>query len=298
MRLAVMTLLSGLAWAQVSSSIAPANAANIGTGSSMQSSSEEAEITVDPNSLLPNVPPIPKGKATLIGGTISSLDRVRDEVVIKPFGGHDLKIFFDGRTQIWRNGAKATSLDLKIGEKAYVDTILDGTDIFAKNIRVVSKGAFGESRGQIVTFDRGRSEMTLNDGLTPQSIRVKIGPGTKVVSDGHETSTNNLHAGTLVAVEFSPVGDGAVSAQQISILAQPGTSFTFIGKVMYLDLHKGQLALVDPRDKKNYDVYFNPSTVRINGDLQLDSEVTVNAAFDGSRYSTSAIMVNNSSSDK
>jgi len=295
MRLAVMTLLSGLAYAQVSSSMAPINpAANIGTDSSSMSA-QGADITIDPNSLLPNIPAVPKGKATLVGGTISSLDRLRDLVVIKPFGGHDMKVLFDGRTQIWRDGAKASSLDLKIGEKAYVDTVLDGTTIFAKNIRVVSKGAFGESRGQIVEFDRSRSEVTLNDNLAANLFKVKIGPGTKIINGGKETSTNALLTGTLVAVEFTPTADGIASAQQISVLAQPGTSFTFFGKVMYLDMHKGQIAIVDPRDKKNYDVYFNPSTVHINGDLQLDSEVTVNAGFDGSRYSTNAIMVNNSS---
>lgn len=296
MRLAVMTLLSGLACAQVSSSMAPVNpVANIGTEGSMSAAqAQDVDITIDPNSLLPNVPAMPKGKATLIGGTISSLDRVRDQLVILPFGGKEMKILFDGRTQIWHNGTKATSLDIKPGEKAYVDTVLDGTSIFAKNIRVVSKAAFGESRGQIVDFDRSRSEMTLNDGLTPQSIKVRIIPGTKVINDGRETSTNLLRPGTLVAIEFSPAGDGVIAAQKISILAQPGTSFTFVGKVIYLDMHKGVLSLVDPRDKKNYEVNFNPSTVHINGDLQLDSEVTVNAAFDGTRYATSAIMVNNS----
>lgn len=297
MRLAVMTmtLFSGLTWAQVSSSMAPINpAANIGTETSMKAA-QNGDANVDPNSLLPNPPAMPKGKATLIGGTISNMDRVRDQITVKPFGGHDMKILFDGRTQILLDGNKATSVDIKPGSKVYVDTVLDGSTIFAKNIRVVSKGAFGQSRGQIVEFDRARSEMTLNDGLNPESFRVKIIPGTKVIADGHETSTNALRTGTLVAIEFSPSEDGAVSARQISILAQPGTTFTFIGKVMFLDLHKGMMSIVDPRDKKNYDVYFNPSSVRINGDLQLDSDVTVNAAFDGTRYATSSIMVHNSS---
>jgi hypothetical protein len=295
MRLAVMTLFSGLAWAQVSSSMAPINPANVGTETS--STAQSADISIDPNSLLPNPPAMPKGKATLVGGTISNMDRVRDQITVRPFGGSDMKILFDGRTQILRDGSKATSVDIKPGEKVYVDTVLDGTAIFAKTIRVVSKGAFGQSRGQIVSFDRSRSEMTLNDGLNPESFKVKIMPGTKVIADGHETSTNALRTGTLVAIEFSPAGDGAVSAQQISILAQPGTMFTFIGKVMFLDLHKGLMSIVDPRDRKNYEIYFNPSSVRINGDLQLDSEVTVNAAFDGNRYATSAIMVNNSSNN-
>src|ERR1043166_1176398 len=296
MRLAVMmTLFSGLAWAQVSSSMAPINPPtdSISINSSVNAA-QSADITIDPNSLLPNPPSMPKGKATLVGGTISDMDRVRDQITVRPFGGHDMKILFDGRTQILLDGNKATSVDIKPGSKVYVDTVLDGTTIFAKNIRVVSKGAFGQSRGQIVDFDRSRSEMTLNDGLNPESFKVKIMPGTKVIADGRETSTNALRTGTLVAIEFSPAQDGAVSAQQISVLAQPGTTFTFIGKVMFLDLHKGMMSITDPRDKKSYDVYFNPSSVRINGDLQLDSEVTVGAAFDGNRYATSAIMVNNS----
>jgi len=297
MRLAVMTLLSGLAWAQVSSSMVPINPAeNIGTDSSMHAA-QSADITVDPNSLLPNPPDMPKGKATLIGGTISNMDRVRDQITVRPFGGREMKILFDGRTQISRDGNKASSVDIKPGEKVYIDTVLDGTTIFAKNIRVVSKGASGQSRGQIVAFDRARSEMTLNDGLNTEAISVRIMPGTKVISEGRETSTNALRPGTLVAIEFSPTGDGAVSAQKISILAQPGTVFTFIGKVMFLDMHKGILSIVDPRDKKSYDVHFNPSSVRINGDLQLDSEVTVNASFDGTRYATSAILVNRSSNN-
>ena len=297
MRLAVMTLFSGLAWAQVSSSMAPINPGpSIGSDTSMNAA-QSADISVDPNSLLPNSPSMPKGKATLIGGTISNMDRVRDQITVRPFGGRDMKILFDGRTLILLDGNKATSVEIKPGSKVYVDTVLDGSTIFAKNIRVVSKGAFGQSRGQVVSFDRSRSEMTLNDGLNPESVKVKIAPGTKVIADGHETSTNALRTGTLVAIEFSPSEDGAVSAQQISILAQPGTSFTFIGKVMFLDLHKGMMSITDPRDKRSYDVYFNPSSVRINGDLQLDSEVTVNAAFDGNRYATSAILVNNSSNN-
>src|SRR6476620_5863063 len=124
MRLAVMTLFSGLAWAQVSSSVVPINpAANIGTDSSMHAA-QSADITVDPNSLLPNPPDMPKGKATLIGGTISNMDRVRDQITVRPFGGRDMKILFDGRTQISRDGNKVSSVDIKPGEKVYIDTVL------------------------------------------------------------------------------------------------------------------------------------------------------------------------------
>src|SRR5690348_15128886 len=101
MRLAVMmTLCSGLTWAQVSSSMAPINPGpNIGTETSMKAA-QNTDVNIDPNSLLPNPPAMPKGKATLIGGTISNMDRVRDQITVRPFGGSDMKILFDGRTQI------------------------------------------------------------------------------------------------------------------------------------------------------------------------------------------------------
>jgi Domain of unknown function (DUF5666) len=291
MRFAVMTLFSGLAWAQMSS-MAPINPGTVQEPAKVVSSAQQQEDPVDANTLLPPLPAVPSGKATLVGGTVSGLDRVRDQFVIRPFGGSSMKVLFDGRTQFWRDGAKASSRDLSNGQKVYVDTVSDGSSIFAKNIRLVSYGATGESRGQIVSFDRGRSELTLNDGLTPKPFRVRIMPRTKVVSDGRETSTNLLQPGTLVTVQFRPEGEGLVSAQQISILAAPGTSFTFIGHVIFLDFHQGLMVVMDPRDKKSYEVHFNPSSVRVNGDLQLDADVTVNAGFDGNRYATNAIQVN------
>lgn len=288
MKIIAIILWGGLAWAQVASSMAP-----ISPGAkkpTQDTASIVPESPTDANSLLPDLS-APKGKATLLGGTITRLDRVRDQIVIRTFGGGDMEVLFDGRTHISSDGSKASSHDLHIGQKAYVDTVLDGTTIFAKNIRVLSHGALGESRGQIVTFDRSRSEMTLNDGLSPEPFKVRILPGSKIISKDQETSTNALQPGTLVAVEFRPAQDGSIAAQQISILAERGTSFTFVGKVIFLNLHQGLIVLTDPRDKKNYEVHFNPTTVHINGDLHPDSEVTVNAAFDGTKYATNAIMV-------
>ena len=289
MRIIVMILWSGLAWAQVASSLSPIEP--VATEPVKEPKTSSPQVPVDPNSLLPNFP-APKGKATLVGGTITHLDRVRDQVVIRPFGGGETKVLFDGRTQIWSDGNKATPRDLQAGQRAYVDIVADGPDIFAKAIRLVSQGNGGESRGQIVSFDRDRSEITLNDGLSPDTFRVQIAPGTKIVRGDKETSTNLLLPGTLVALKFSTAHSGVISAREISILAEPGTSFTFQGKVSFIDLHSGLLVIVDPRDKKSYEIHFNPATVRIAGDLQLDSSVTVNAAFNGKNYATSAIMVN------
>src|SRR5579859_4479980 len=42
-----------------------------------------------------DVPPLPKGKATLIGGTVRKIDRLRNRVTVEAFGGHSMKVGFD-----------------------------------------------------------------------------------------------------------------------------------------------------------------------------------------------------------
>src|SRR4051794_24471711 len=76
----------------------------------------------DPDPLL-DLPPVPKDGATLIGGIISKLDRVRDRLVVKPFGGGQLEISFDPRTKIVRGEQNAGSRDLKVGERIHVETV-------------------------------------------------------------------------------------------------------------------------------------------------------------------------------
>jgi len=53
-----------------------------------------------------NLPPIPTGKSTVIGGEIRSVDPVRDQVTLKVFGGNDtMKVLFDERNSpTTRNG--------------------------------------------------------------------------------------------------------------------------------------------------------------------------------------------------
>src|SRR5215469_8290888 len=49
--------------------------------------SADDSIAVDPSSLLPDLLPVPHTNATLVGGTLERLDRVRDRVVVRVFGG-------------------------------------------------------------------------------------------------------------------------------------------------------------------------------------------------------------------
>jgi hypothetical protein len=62
-------------------------------------------------------------------------------------------------------------------------------------------------------------------------------------------------------------------------------------------LHLGQLVLVDPRDEKRYEVFFDSARFPVSRELHEGADVTVTADFDGARYVASAIAIH-SPSDK
>ncbi len=83
-------------------------------------------ITGAPDPLL-DTPPLPKGKPTLIGGTATKVDRVRNRVTVEPFGAKNkTPIFIDERSHIYRNGVETTVMGIKKGDRVYFDTMLDG----------------------------------------------------------------------------------------------------------------------------------------------------------------------------
>jgi hypothetical protein len=95
---------------------------------------ERGTCTPDSTSLLPDLRPLPPAKATLIGGNLEKFDQVLDQLIVRPFGRSRMKILF-ARTHVYRDGKAASPSDLKTGERIYIDTILNGTTIFARNIR-------------------------------------------------------------------------------------------------------------------------------------------------------------------
>ena len=242
-------------------------------------------ITVDPSSLLPELPPVPRENATLVGGTISKLDGVRDRVVVSVFGGGEMTVLFDPRTTVYRQGKAASITDLHQGDRVYLDTILDGTTVFARTIRLGAPRASGESQGTVVKYRPDRNELLLRDSLSPNSIRVRVNSATRFVQGGQPVSANTLLPGALVTIAFSAEGDGHNTAREISILALPGQHFTFSGEVLHIDLRTGLLVLKSSTDNKTYDVYLSPSTTP-DENLHPGTKVTAVTDFDGSRYVT------------
>jgi hypothetical protein len=250
------------------------------------------DIALDPASLLPDLPPLPPAKPTLIGGTVQRLDRVRDQVTVQIFGGGKMKIAFDTRTHFYRDGIDGSASELQKGDRVYLDTILDGSTVFARSIRVKTTNSTGETRGTILDYRADKSELEIRDALSPRALKIHVTPQTRVIHGDQTVSASELMPGTLVAVKFGPQQNGGDVAQELSVLAVPGSSFTFAGHVISLDLRLGLLVLDSSTDHKTYEIYFDPSVIASNDKLHEASDVTVVTRFDGNRYVARTLTVN------
>jgi hypothetical protein len=289
-RLLMLILLAGVAYAQTGSS-AFSTTGRVSSAPEVQPAFPPMSSTPDAMKALPELLPQPKGKATLIGGTVLKIDRVRDQMTLNVFGGGKMRILFDARTHIYRDGAVSSLRDLQNGSRVYVDTVLAGVDIFAQNIRVRTQDPTGQSSGQVVSYDPGAGYLVINDAISPRQLKLRTLPTTVVSRDGQAASPNDLRAGSLVSVAFLPNPGGQPTASVISILAAPGSTFVFVGRVVQLDLHLGLVVVIDPRDQKHYEISFDPRVTSVPDNLREGSTVEAITRFDGGRYMASAIKV-------
>lgn len=253
---------------------------------------ESSEVVVDPASLLPDLPKLPTAKASLIGGTIGKLDRVRDQMTVQVFGGGKMKIAFDPRSRTYRDGAEASLSDLRQGDRVYVETILDGSTVFARTIRVKTSTFSGESQGIITSYNAGKGELQIRDALSPHTIKIRVTSQTRIIEGEHSASSSKLFPGTLVAIKFGPRQDGGEVAREVSVLATPGASFIFAGQVTAIDLRLGLLVLTSSTDHKTYEIYLDPSVVGIDDNLRPAADVTVLTRFQENRYVARSVTVN------
>jgi hypothetical protein len=287
-RFLIVAILSSVAFAQLQS---PAD-----VKSAQIPGDELVSKLGGPTAFLPDLPAMPRGKSTVIGGSIRQVDGVRDQLTLNIFGGHAMKVLFDERTQVYRDGQKTSLRDLREGDHVSVETMLDGTTVFARSIHMLSNLPEGECQGQVVSYDRGKGELMVRDLLSPAPIKLHVSSATTIVGQGQAVSTGNLIAGTLISIHFQADSTGQNVASKIAVLATPGSAFVFSGNVIFLDLHRGLMALVDPRDDKHYEISFDPNRFSISHDVHEGTAVTVTANFDGTRYAASNVTVNPSAS--
>lgn len=281
-------LLGGLAIAQMSAARAQSD-----TIAAPQSALKSE--TASDN--LPALPAAPRGNSTILGGVIRNVDPVRDELTLGVFGQRPTKILFDERTQIYRDGKKIPLHDLRSDDHASVQTVLDGTNVFALSIHILSRPPEGQYQGRVLNYNPDTSELTVSAILAREPFKLLVPMNTPILREGQApfssvpAGTADLKKGALVSLKFESGKGGRGVASQIAILATPGASFLFSGSLSSLDMHSGSLVLVDPRDDKSYQIFFDSAHLSTSQNLHDGDHVRVNATFDGTRYVASAITI-------
>lgn len=237
-------------------------------------------------------PPLPKKKISLIGATVREIDPIRNRLTVDVHGGKKpMKLIFDERTKVTRNGAEVNPLVIRRGDRVYLDTQLTRDKIFARQIQIITKMEAADLNGQVVRFDPKTREIELRDNLSARGFRFVIDHDAAITANGGKAATfADLQPGALVTAHFNSGPDGRGTIRDIAILAAPGAEFTLFGTVNHLDLRSGTLAVQNKADDKAYEVKFNPSQFQVD-DLAMGSEVAVTARFDGQNYVAQSLNV-------
>lgn len=236
-----------------------------------------------------DIPAPPKGKSTIEGGAIRSVDHVRDQFLLDVYGQKPMKVLYDARTQVFRDGKPIPLRDLGPAQHASVQTTLDGAQIFAITVHILGEAPEGDFQGRVVSFDPATGRLTMSASNGGEPFTVQVSQDTSIKRQGQssftsgQSGTTDLVKGSLVALTFAADSKGKGIARQITILATPGASFVFSGNITALDLHAGSLVLVDPRDERTYQIAFDTHAGNVQ-DLRNGQHVRVSADYDGSRY--------------
>jgi hypothetical protein len=237
-----------------------------------------------------DLPPLPRNQVTLIGGTVVSLDEIMNRMVVQPFGGkRKMNVAFDSRTHFYENGKPITEKEMKQGQRIYLDSMLNGSKVFAKTIWIRTSVESGMGQGQILDFDSSRQILTVRDELWSQPLKMHLTSATVIRKGEQAGSASDLVEGALVALTFSPQRE----LQQISVLATPGTAFSFAGRVTYVDMSRKMIAIDNRSDQKKYDVSVNAIPVNVLRQVREGADVSVSAVFDGNQYDARSVALAN-----
>jgi hypothetical protein len=257
---------------------APPTAASDATRNSVRHSED-----YDP---LLDLPPLKHETVTLIGGVVVRLDEVMNHMVFQPFGTNQkMQVHFDTRTHFYLDGKPITEREVKQGERIYLDTQLNGDRVFAKTIWIRSSAESGVGRGQITDFDAGHRVVTVRDELSNQPLRLHLAPNATIRKGNQTGSESDLVQGALVDIEFGAQRE----LRAITVLASPGSSFAFAGRVTFVDLSQKMIAIDNRSDGKKYDVSMEAIAPSVLRQIREGEDVSVSTVFDGERYSARSV---------
>jgi hypothetical protein len=236
-----------------------------------------------------DLPPLPAGKVSVVGGAVQRVDSVHDMIVIRAFGGRDMKVSFDTRTAIVQDNRPVRVSSLRPGTPVSIDTVVNGTTLFAKTIRVNSGTAGLEVRGQIVSYDPARSIATVRDDLSSSTMKITLSSQTTIKSTSENKAT--LREGELVHITLSTTGQRDLAAQSIEILAEPGRSYTFNGVLTAVDLRARTASISSAGDAGTFEVTLDRLDRESARNLREGDAVRVDAQFDGKRYNARSVEI-------
>jgi len=255
----------------------------------------------EPNNVpgnLESLLPAPRGKTTIIGGQIRNFDPVRDQFSLQIYGQRPMKIWFDERTQVYRDGEKIPVRELGPEDHASVQTILDGANVFAVSIHLLSGTPEGECEGRVVKFNPDNGELVVASQMSPTPVTFLVPASASIARVGEREFTtgpsglSDLVQGALVSFSFGADAARNNVARDIKVMAVPGAVFVFNGNISFLDIHTGTMVLIDPRDGKSYEIHFDSARLPTSASLRTEANVTVTATYDGAQYAANAIAVN------
>jgi hypothetical protein len=196
-----------------------------------------------------------------------------------------MQVHFDTRTHFYLDGKPITEREVKQGQRIYLDTQLNGDRVFARTIWIRSSAESGMGRGQITDFDAGHRVVTVRDELSNQPLRLQLAPNA-IIRKGNQTgSESDLVQGALVSIEFGAQRE----LRAITVLASPGSTFAFAGKVTYVDLSQKMIAIDNRSDGKKYDVSMEAIAPSVLRQVREGEDVSVSTVFDGTRYSARSV---------
>jgi hypothetical protein len=165
----------------------------------------------------------------------------------------------------------------------------DNHSILARNIRLGVAALPADADGQVETVDPIRGELTLHDRINSVAVHFGVNDNTRI-SHGFEPATlKDIKPGSLVHVKFAAESGYRGLAREINIIAVPGTTFTFQGRLTYLDMHRGLIGIANESDGRTYDLRFSPSRLPGSSNLGVGMYVVVIATFEGTQYTARSV---------
>jgi hypothetical protein len=246
---------------------------------------------------LPAVAQLPAGRSTVFGGEIALIDPVRDQLTLRAVGMHPMKILFDERTQVFRDGTRISVLDLRPAQHASIQTTLDGDKVFAASIHILSGSLESTFEGRVESYEPRTGEIAIADGNSGEPLKLVVPRDAVVAREGQRAFASapsgewDLQTGTLVSVKFRSDGEGRGIADRVSILATPGSTFVFDGSVSEVDLKTRSLLLVDSLHDQSFRIFFGPAQLSAISDLHSGNHVRVTAQYDGKQYEATTLAV-------